>query len=196
VSVRPQWLAALAALLLGGGACGADPEEADRELPPPPETAHAVPDLPAGWEVRVNRAGGFAFGLPPGWRARNRSTSTLVRSLDRLVAVSIVPDRTRDALETPPEDFARRTLAALPGFEGELAPDRERRFQHRYRGVRVAARGTAARTGTRQRIQVVVLRRGRQVTLTVVIAANVRGAEASEEVAERMVRTLRSRPVD
>jgi hypothetical protein len=196
MAIRAPSLAALAALLLGAGACGAD-DAAEREPPrPPPETAHPVPELPSRWEVRVNRAGGFAFGLPPGWRARDRGTSTLVRSLDRLVAVSIVPDRTRDAIETPLDDFARRTIAALPGFESELEPRRERGFPHRYRGVRVEARATAAGTGARQQVQVVVLRRGRQATFTVVIAVNVRGGEASEEVAERMVRTLRGRPVD
>jgi hypothetical protein len=195
MTIRAPSLVALVALLLGAGACGDD--DVQREPPPPrPETAHPVPDLPARWEIRVNRAGGFAFGLPPGWRARDRGTSTLVRSLDRLVAVSIVPDRTRDAIETPLDDFARRTLVALPGFESELEPRREQGFPHRYQGARVEARATAAATGARQRVQVVVLRRGRQATFTVVIAANVRGGEASEEVAERMVRTLRGRPVD
>lgn len=192
---RATLVASLLALSLLVAGCGPDAEDADPEPPPPPpETAHQVPDLPDRWKVHVNRAGGFAFGLPPGWRARDRGTSTLVRSLDRLVAVSIVPDRTRAAIETPLGDFARRALIALPGFEGELEPSRERRFRHRYQGIRVQARAVAARTGVRQRVQLIVLRRGRQATFTVVIAASVRGGGASEGVAERMVRTLRSRP--
>lgn len=195
MTLRATLVAALLPLWLPAAGCGSDAEDTDPEPPPPrPETAHQVPDLPDGWKVHVNRAGGFAFGLPPGWRARDRGTSTLVRSLDRLVAVSIVPDRTRDAIETPLDEFARRALIALPGFEGELEPSRERRFRHRYQGIRVEARARAARTGVRQHVQLVVLRRGRQATLTVVIAASVRGGEAGEGVAERMVRTLRSRP--
>jgi hypothetical protein len=187
-------LAGLLALSAIAAGCG---DGSDDPGPPAqaPETAHRVPDLTPRWEVHVNRPGGFAFGLPPGWRARDRGTSTLVRSLDRLVAVSIVPDRTPGAIEVPLDDFARRALVALPGFERELTPSRERRFRHRYDGIRVEGRATAKGTGVRQRVRLIVLRRGRQVTFTVIIAANVRGGGAATGVAERMVRTLRSRPV-
>jgi hypothetical protein len=186
-------LTLLVTLSLSAIGCGADggPEPS----PPPPETPHSVPELRDAWEVHVNRGGGFALGLPPGWRARDRGTSTLIRSADRLVAVSIVPDRTREAVEIPLREFAERALAALPGYEGELEPARVRPVRHRYDGVRATTRAIAARTGVPQRVQVVVLRRGRHVTFTVVVAANVEGGRPGERVAEQMVRTLRSRPV-
>lgn len=187
---------ALAALLLPAGGCGDGADDAPPEPPPPPpETIDRVRELPDRWKVRANRPGGFAFGLPPGWRARNRGISTLVRSFDRLVAVSISPDRTDEAIEVPLADFVTRALVALPGFEAELAPQGQGRFQHRYRGIEARAAGTATRSGIRQRVRVIVLRRDRLVTFTIVIAANVEGGRASERVAERMVRTLRSRPV-
>jgi hypothetical protein len=186
-------LAILAVLLLSPAGCG---EDAEPGQPPPPraETPHQVPDLPAGWEVHVTRGGGFALGVPPGWTVRERGTSTLIRSPDRLVAVSIVPDRTREAVEIPLGEFARRTLTALPGYEGELAPGPVRRFGHRYRGVRVEARAVSTVTGARQRVQVIVVRRGRHATFTTVIAASAPEGRAAGELAERMVKTLRSRP--
>jgi hypothetical protein len=155
-----------------------------------------VPDLPGGWKVHVNRPGGFALGVPPGWKAKDEGTSTSVRSFDHLVAVSITPDRTDEALAIPLEDFATRALIALPGFERELEPGPARRFRGRYEGVEVRAAGTAAETGVRQRVRLVVLRRDAIVTFTVVLAASTRpSARASNRLAERMLRTLRSRPV-
>jgi len=191
--------AVLTGLALALGACddgGGDAEPPEpTPQPPPPETIHRVPDLPDRWEVHVNRAAGFAFGLPPGWRARDRGIQTLVRSFDRLTAVSIVPDRTVDAIELPLDDFAGRAFAALGGFAGQLEPAAKRPIAHRYRAVELRTTATADETGIRQRVRLIVIRRGRQVTFTVVIASNVDGGRASERIAERTVRTLRSRPV-
>jgi hypothetical protein len=187
----------LASLVLLAG-CGDDSDD-DAESPTPlrrAETAHPLPKLPAGWKPEANRAGGFAFGLPRGWKAESSGITSLVRSFDRLVAVSIAPDRTSEAIETPLEDFATRALAALPGFEGEVEAGSPRPFDHRYRAVRIEASGTAAESGLRQRIRIIVLRRDRQATFAVVIAANADPrTRASERVAERLVETLRSRPV-
>jgi hypothetical protein len=189
---------ALTALALGIAACGDD--DSDEPAPPPPtpptETRHRVPDLPGGWKVHSNRAGGFALGAPPGWKAKDQGMSTSVRSFDHLVAVSISPDRSPEALEIPLEEFATRALSALPGFEGELDPGPPRRFRGRYEGVEVRAAGTAAETGVREHVRLVVLRRDAIVTFTVVLAASTRpSARASNRLAERMLRTLRSRPV-
>jgi hypothetical protein len=181
--------------------CDDDAESPAPEPEPPPaprpvETRHEVPDLPGGWKAQVNQAGGFALGVPPGWKAADRGISTSVRSFDRLVAVSITPDRTAAALEIPLKDFATRALAALPGFERELEPGPDRRFRGRYRGIEVRGTGTAAESGVRQRVRLVVLRRDAIVTFTIVVASSTRpSARASENLAERMLRTLRSQPI-
>jgi phage gp37-like protein len=183
-------------IALVGAGCGDEGNDEPAPAPRPPETADRVPDLPARWKVHVNSAGGFAFGLPPGWKAHDRDASTLVRSYDRLVAVSITPDRTNEALDTPLEQFATRALVALPSFEGQLEPGETRRFNHRYEAIAVAASGTDAESGVRQRLRLIVLRRDRLVTFTVLVAANRSGAAvASEAIAEQLVGTLRSRPI-
>ena len=134
--------------------------------------------------------------MPRGWKATDRKISTLVRSFDRLVAVSITPDRTSEALELPLEDFATRALLALDGFRGDIEPSDPRPFKHRYNAVRVRARATEARTGIEQALEVLVLRRPQLATFTVVIAANAeRDSAPSRRVAERMIETLRGRPV-
>jgi hypothetical protein len=189
-------MAALAVALSG---CDDDSDDAATTTttpqPRPEETFQEVPDLPPGWKVHANRAGGFALGVPPGWKPDDRQASTRVRSFDRLVAVSIAPDRTVEGLEIPLEDFATRTLAALPGFEGELDPGPSRRFKHRYNGIEVRAAGKAE-TGVREQVRVVVLRRDEIVTFTAVMAVNAKpAAYASERLAERMLGTVRSRPI-
>jgi hypothetical protein len=53
-----------------------------------------------------------------------------------------------------------------------------------------------ARTGVEQQVRLLVLRRDSIVTFTIVVAVNVKpAARPSERLAERMVRTLRSRPI-
>ena len=188
----PAACAAVALLLVAG--CGADEDES--EAPGPLETVDRVPDLPRQWRPHVNRAGGFAFGLPSGWKAADRDDrSTLVRSRDRLLAVSIVADRTAEALGGPLEEFATRALVALPGFSEQLEPGAPRAVRHRYAAVGAKARGSAA-SGVDQRLLLIVLRREDVVTITALIAANQRRSSArSEALAEELVRTLRSRPV-
>lgn len=183
---------ALVALVLGG--CGSD--SAPDSPPRAEETLEELPPLAPGWKRHVNSSGGFVLGLPPGWEARNRGTATLVSAFDRLAVVSISADRTREALSLPLEDFATRALTARPGYESALEPSEPREFDHHYEGVIAEAEGTAGGSGVDQRVELIVLRRSGLVTLTVVIAINARpeGA-ASGLLAERMIDTLRSRPV-
>jgi hypothetical protein len=179
-----------------GSAPAPAPEPKLEQAPRRAETAQPVPKLPPGWKVHANHPGGFAFGLPPGWKPRNTGKRTLVRSFDRLVSVEITSDRTVAGLDTPLDAFATRALAALPGFGLELEPGRPRRFRHRYKGVEARASGVAARTGVSLRVRLVVLRRDSIVTFTAVIAANAKPASRpAERLAERMLRTLRSRPI-
>ncbi|MGH2987945.1 MAG: hypothetical protein ACRDLO_14840, partial [Solirubrobacterales bacterium] len=162
--------------------------------PPPKETVQQLPKLPGDWERHINRAGGFAFGVPRGWKVSDRGDGSLIRSFDRLVAISIVPDRSGGALEIPVGQFASRAAEALPGFRNPLRLKGEGRFEHRYEGAEVRAVGTA-KGGIEQRVSVIVLRRDEVATFTVVIAKNQReAAHPSKKLAERIVETLRSRP--
>jgi hypothetical protein len=194
VSRRPTLTALLLALALTG--CDGSEDEAEPPPPPPPprETVHQLPKLPDDWERHVNRAGGFAFGVPRGWKASDRGDGSLIRSFDRLVAISIVPDRSEGALEIPVDEYASRAAEALPGFRKRLRLKAEGRFEHRYEGAEVRAVGTA-KGGVQQRVSVIVLRRDDLATFTVVIAKNQReAAHQSKKLAERIAETLRSRP--
>ena len=191
-------LAPLAALLvaLALAGCGADSGPPPVSAPRAAETADRLPRLAPGWRPFVNRYGGYAFGLPPGWEAKRRGTATTVSSFDRLAQLSISADRTGEAVELPIEDFASRVIAARPGYEERLEPGEPRTFEHRYAAVAVEASGVAKSTGVEQRVEAIVLRRPKLVTLTIVIASNAipEGAR-SGRIAERVVRTMRSRPV-
>lgn len=191
-------LCVLVTLAVAIAGCDDDSDDSETTTttpaPRPEETLQKVPDLPPGWTVHANRPGGFALGVPPGWEANDRGTATRVRSFDRLVAVSITPERTAEGLAIPLEDFARRTVGALRGFKEELDPGPSHRFKHRYQAVEVRAAGKA-KTGVREQVRVFVLRRDEIVTFTAVMAVNAKpSARPSEGLAERMLDTLRSRP--
>lgn len=189
----------LAALLLAitFAACGGsddEPEPAPAPEPAPRETVDELPRLPDRWSAYVNRRGGYALGLPPGWSADRRRASTLIRSFDRLVAISVGSDRSDGGLEVPTSDYAARAAEALPGFEDGLRLKGMWRFDHRYDAARVKAEGVAA-GGIDQELSVIVLRRDRIATLTIVIAANAKpAARRSNRLARQVVETLRSRP--
>jgi hypothetical protein len=187
-------LVCAAALAIALAGCGGS--EAPEPEPRPVEPADPLPDLPSGWRVHANPAGGYAFGLPRGWRARDRGTTTEVRSFDRLAAIAFTADRTGEALALDPAEFATRTAAATAGFEEPLDPGEPSAFEHRYEAAEVEATGTNARTGVEQDVSVIALRRDRLAVLTATIFANATpGARRADAIADRVVGTLRSRPV-
>ena len=191
--------ATLAALLVSLALAGCDDsdERAEPEppLPPPPkETIDHLGELPDDFERWVNRAGGFAFAAPRGWKVDDRGKGSLVRSFDRLVALSIVPDRSPEAPEVPVDQYADRAAGALAGFRDGLRVKGKARYEHRYDGAEVLATGTA-RGGVDQRVSVIVLRRDDLVTFTVVLAKNAEEAAGpSKRLADRVIETIRSRP--
>jgi hypothetical protein len=116
----------------------------------------------------------------------------LLRSPDRLVAISISADRTLEAVEFPLSDFVVGAAEALPGYR-RLKVGRARPFTAKYAARSV--RATGIENGVRQRMLFVALRRKGVVTYPVLVARNdeKRSGYYYDE-GLRMVRTLRGRP--
>jgi len=193
----------LGAVLLAG--CGDDAEETSTTGPPPkPEKAEQVQGLPAGWTIERNPAQGFSLGAPPGWRQGTdcfakggvELPTTILCSPDKLVTLSISADRTADALELDPKEFAARTMEGLGDSYDGLQSSKPKPFKAHYPGAIVEGTGTAAGTGVPQDVSVVVLRRDDVANFTAVIAANAgQPTGLAAGLAEDALTTLRSQPV-
>lgn len=176
--------------------CGGSAETAPQS--PRRERAQALPRLPPEWGAHRDSSVGYAIGIPPGWDLRERGGSVLIRSPDRLAAVSLAVDRGAHALEMPLERFATQALAALPGFKAPLAPSRPRQFRGTpLDAVETAGRGTTRSSGLEERVTLVALRRDAVVNYSVAIAENAQRRRSAHDrgIAVRMVRTLRDQPV-
>jgi hypothetical protein len=189
--VRARWLPAAAAITaLAAGGCGEDkfagsPDPASERSDPPA-------DPPPGWRTRANRRAGFTIAVPRGWTARTRRGATLIRSRDRLVAVTVAADRSDPGRTTRPRAYARAAFRALPGFR-RLTVTRLRRVRGSpYPSARVDGRATLARRKQRQRITVAAFRRRGRVTYAVVaFAAEARGTAAHAAALTTLLATLR-----
>ena len=192
---RGAGLVVLLALAVAG--CGGSDDGSSTTTTPgpaPKETRDPLPERPQDWRPYVNARGGYALLLPRGWKAEAAGPRTLIRSYDRLVAISIAPDRSGAGRVTEIEDYATRTADDLGGFEDGFDPRGMRPFDHRYQAVEVFGTGTS-RDGVDQRASVIVLRRDEVATVTAVLAANAKpAARESERIARRAIGTLRTRP--
>ena len=189
---RGYLLIALALAALAAAGCGSEEEAEPPERKP--ETAQPVPKLPRGWTVQRNDNAGFAFGVPPGWSAKNKGTRSEVLSPDRLVAATIAADRSDEALEFPLREFAQTAITGVAGLR-KLKPGETKRFGHRYDGVVIDGEGVGGKEDIRQRVDLIVLRREGVVTFTVLVARNAEQPTAAyvPDVTQ-MIRSLRSRP--
>lgn len=200
---RSAVIAALAGAALLAGGCGSGSEEAPSQ-PRPPEKAESVGGLPPGWTVAEDAAQGFALGAPPGWReggdclkaGGEPGNVTVLCSPDKLVTLSVSADRTNEALELEPGEFAVRTLEGLADSYDGLEPGEPKPFRGHYDGASVTGSGEAVGTGVRQDVTVVVLRREGAANFTAVIAANAeQPTEPAVKLAGEALETLRSQPV-
>lgn len=197
MSLRRALAMVIAATALAGATGCGEKEEPARStpVPVPAETADPLPKLPDSWQPYVDRAAGFAIGLPPRWKVSGNADGATIRSFDELVVLSISPDRSQGGLAVAVDEYAARVARALPGYRDQIELSKARPFGHNYDGVQVRATATAKATGVEQDIAVIVMRREGLATFTLVIAANAKPkAQESRELAERVAATLRTRP--
>ncbi len=191
--IRALLVPVVVVLLVVG--CGSGEDSAPAPGERKDETADKLPDLKRGYEEFVNRGVGIAFGRPPGWSAKSKGVTTTLTAPDGLVSATISVDRTDDALEVDPKEFAARTAELVPGYKAALEPAKPRPFGHRYDGAIAEAEGIAEKSGVRQRVYVVVLEREGVAVVTAVIAENIaRNASAEADQALAAIKTLRTRP--
>ena len=165
-----------------GGEERAPRERADRPAHPPP-----------GWRTVRNPRAGFTIAAPPGWTVKTRRGATLIRSSDRLVAISLAADRSREGRSTSPARYARDLLGDLPGFEGSVEPRVRRVRGTPYRTARVEGSGTLRTARRAQRITVAAYHRPGSATYAAVIFRNPRVEPAADRRAvARMLRTFRA----
>jgi hypothetical protein len=156
----------LAVLVIAGGCGGDSGSKVKRE----PSDAAAKP--PKGWRTVRNREAGFTLSVPKSWTARVKGTATVLRSKDRLLVVTVAADRGEEGRDLGAAEYARRTLNALPDFEGSVLPRAHRVRGSPYRSARVEGAGTLKTSKRIQGITVVTFRRPGRVTYALVAFFN------------------------
>lgn len=157
--------------------CGGE-ERIEGSPDPASERTDRPAEPPPGWRTFVNRRAGFSLSLPRAWSARTRRSATLIRSSDRLLAVTVAADRGEAGRSTRPRRYAMSAFRAVPGFR-RLRPNEAGRVRgSRYPSGRVDGSGVLARRRQRQRITVAAFRRPGRVTFTVIAFGAVVGGRA------------------
>jgi hypothetical protein len=189
VLARRALASCLVAVSLLAGACGdedetAPSEQADKPAAPPP-----------GWRTLREADAGFTVSIPRSWTVRGQDGSTLIRSRDKLVVITLAADRTRTGRDAAPGQYVRRTLAALPEFEGSFAPAAARVPGSPYRSARIDGQGEVESSPRSQRITVAAFQRPGLVTYVAVVFRNpVVDPRFDEPRVTRVLRSLRAQP--
>lgn len=186
-------LAVVAAALLTGCGDGGDGTTDDQ----PEETTDAPAALPRGWREYVDSRAGFSIGVPPGWKARARGSGSLITSPDGGASLGITADRTDEALDEPPPQFARDLARSARGVE-DLKAGRPRPYSGaHYRAARVDATGRRVKDGIQLRITALVLKRDDLAVYPILILKNEKvRAGLYEPDLRAIVASLRGRPVE
>jgi hypothetical protein len=159
------------------------------------ERADAPVTPPKGWRTVTNERAGFTIAAPRDWTARPRKATTLIRSDDRLVVMTLAADRGDAGKDMAPARYARLTLQSLPEFEGRLSARTSRLRGTPYRSARVEGVGTVSGARRVQRITVAAFARPGKVTYAAVVFRNPQATpRVDERIVERMLRTFRARP--
>jgi hypothetical protein len=194
----PLWRPALVCLVLAAlpAGCGGGSSSSSTARTATRETADAPATSPRGWSRLVNDAAGFSLSLPPGWAARrSHGGSSLIRSTDRALAVSISADRSDDGAKNAPAAYVGRTVRSLRGY-GDLRAGRATAVPGlRYPAASVSATGTFQQTRVRQAITLYTLQRPGLVTYTLAIFRSARTpASRYAPYLQGLLRSFRGRP--
>jgi hypothetical protein len=183
---------ACAALVAG---CGDDGAKSPGATKGPPETTDKSPRLPPRWRRVVNLRAGFTVGIPPGWTARGSTGTTLVRSNDRALGLTIDADRGDEGRELSPRQYAARVASQLRDLRrlrtGTPKPVRGMR----YPTASVTASGTSISTGVPQAIVVYALSRPQRVTYSFVVFRSARTpASRYQKLLDTLLRSFTAKP--
>lgn len=190
MSAPVRVVCALAALALLASGCDGDADD-DRRTESEPVDAPALP--PVGWRTVRNAAAGFTVSAPRRWTVATERGSTLIRSDDRLVSVTISADRSEPGRELDAARYARETIRSLPGFRGSLSGRVRRVRSSPYATARVDATGRLRTSPTHQRITVAVFRRPGRVTYSAVVFRNaIVKPRFNDRRIDRLLRSLRA----
>lgn len=184
MSALSRTLPLLVALLVAAGCGGHQTSKFSGQPSDPP----AKP--PRGWKTAGNREAGFSLSVPRSWTGGVEGTATLIRSKDRLLVITIAADRGEQGRKLTASDYAHRTMAALPGFEGSVAPGVRAVGGSPYRSARVDGRGTLKTSRRVEGITVVAFQRPGRVTYALLAFFNPRLPESFYE--KKLKRILRS----
>ena len=188
--------AALVLAAAAAGGCG-DDDSADTGTTRVEERSDPPAKPPRGWRTVRNRRAGFTLSAPRSWTARTKGPSTLIRSDDRLVSITVAADRTTADRQTEPARFARQTIRALPGFKGSIRKRSRRVPRSPYRTARVEARGRLRTSKIRQRITAAVYQRPDVVTYEILVFRNAEvRPRFNDPIVDRLLRSFRAQAPD
>lgn len=189
----PATFACALAMALSLGACG-DEEKSGGSPDPGTERIDPPAKPPDGWHTISNRTAGFTLSVPRDWRVRKRAGATLVRSADRLLAITLAADRSEAGRKRPAARYVRQAFRAVPGFRGLRAKRTRRVRGSPYESRRVDGTGTLRSRKQRQHVAVAAFRRpGRVTYASVIFGANLRGRIPHSRELETLLASLRAR---
>jgi hypothetical protein len=180
-------LLAAAAVAVALAGCGDDDSERVVRVTPDPPVKP-----PAGWRTVRNERAAFTVAAPRDWRARQQGAATLIRSPDRLTAITVTVDTGEAGRHLAPGDYARAGLEFLPDFEGSLKPQVRRIHGSPYPSARVDGSGTLGTSPRTQLITVAAFRPRGGPIYAIFGFRNARATRArNERVLSRVLRTFR-----
>jgi hypothetical protein len=172
----------------GGGSKQKDPPAGDQ-----PSDVPAKP--PPGWHNVTNGSAGFTLVAPRKWPTSTRRGATLIRSPDRLVAVTVAADRGAKGRHLRAQRYAEEIVRGLPGFGNVLVRRASRIRGTPYESGRLEATAVLRSKRRGERVIVSVLRVPRYVSYAFIAFRNGRvPARVYDPVLERIVLSLRGRP--